>query len=203
MEVYAGFSSTSDHHVGRLVDAARATREPADDTLNYYIIGDNGAPPRARSNGCFNEMATLNGMAGIETPEFLLSKIDQFGGPERYNHYAVGWAHAMDTPYPVDEAGRLALGRHAQRHDRPLAEGHQGEGRDPLQFHHVIDVAPTILEAPACRIRPIVHSTRAGAVRGRQHAVRVQRREGGGAPRDAVLRDVLQTAASTTRAGPR
>ena len=67
-------------------------------------------------------MTTLNGMPGIETTEFLLSKIDDFGTPDAYNHYAVGWAHATVRAVPVDQAGRLALGRHPQRHDRALAE---------------------------------------------------------------------------------
>jgi arylsulfatase A-like enzyme len=61
-----------------------------DDTLIYYIIGDNGASAEGTLHGCFNEMTTLNGMPGIETTEFLLSKIDEFGRPEAYNHYAVG-----------------------------------------------------------------------------------------------------------------
>jgi len=98
MEVYAGFLAHTDHHVGRLFDALKDL-EILDDTLIYYIFGDNGASAEGTLNGCFNEMSTLNGMAGIETPEFLMSKIDEFGGPKAYNHYAVGWAHAMDTPY--------------------------------------------------------------------------------------------------------
>ncbi len=51
-----------------------------------------------------------------------MSKIDDFGGPEAYNHYAVGWAHAMNTPVSMDQAGGLAFGRHPQRHHRALAE---------------------------------------------------------------------------------
>ena len=93
-------------------------------------------------------MANFNGMAALETPEFMVSKMDEFGTPESYNHYAVGWAWAMNTPVPVDEAGRLALGRHPQRHDRALAEaGSTEKGGLRSQFTHVIDVAPTILEA--------------------------------------------------------
>jgi arylsulfatase A-like enzyme len=97
MEVYAAFLEHTDHHVGRLVDTL-ASLEVLDDTLIYYSIGDNGASGEGTPNGCFNELAVLNGMAGLETPEFLMSKIDDFGSPEAYNHYAVGWAHAMDTP---------------------------------------------------------------------------------------------------------
>ena len=123
MEVYAGFLEHTDHHLGRLVDAL-ADLEILDDTLIYYIIGDNGASAEGTVNGTFNELFTLNGVSALETVEFMASRIDKFGTPEAYNHYAVGWAHAMDTPVPVDQAGRLALGRHAQRHDRALARGH-------------------------------------------------------------------------------
>jgi arylsulfatase len=92
-------------------------------------------------------MANFNGMAALETPEFMMSKLDEFGGEASYGHYAVGWAWAMNCPVSVDQAGRVALGRDAQRHHRPLAQGHQGKGRHRNQFSHVIDLAPTVLEA--------------------------------------------------------
>ena len=98
MEIYAGFLEQVDHHVGRLVDTL-SDLGILDDTLIYYIIGDNGASAEGTINGCFNEMAVLNGMPGIETEEFLLSKIGDFGTPKAYNHYAVGWAHALCAPY--------------------------------------------------------------------------------------------------------
>ena len=63
------------------------------------MIGDNGASAEGTPTGCFNELVVLNGAAGLETTEFMVSKIDDFGTPAAYNHYAVGWAHAMDTPY--------------------------------------------------------------------------------------------------------
>ena len=70
-----------------------------DNTLVYYIIGDNGASAEGTLNGCFNELIMLNGAGGLETTEFMASHIDDFGTPKAYNHYAVGWAHAMCTPY--------------------------------------------------------------------------------------------------------
>ena len=124
MEVYAGFLEHTDHHVGRLIDALEDL-EVLDDTIIYYIIGDNGASAEGTMNGAFNEMANFNGMAALETPEFMVSKMDEFGSPSSYNHYSVGWAWAMNTPVPVDQAGRLALGRHPQRHDRALAQRHR------------------------------------------------------------------------------
>lgn len=70
-----------------------------DNTLIDYIIGDNGASAEGTTNGSFNEMANFNGMAGLETPEFLQSVIDDFGSPNSYNHYSVGWAWATCTPF--------------------------------------------------------------------------------------------------------
>ena len=98
MEVYAGFLEHTDHHVGRLVDALEEL-EVLDDTLIYYIVGDNGASAEGTPQGTFNELISLNGAAGIETTEFMASRIDEFGTVAANNHYAVGWAHAMDTPY--------------------------------------------------------------------------------------------------------
>ena len=134
MEVYAGFLEHTDYHTGRVIDAI-ADLGILEDTLIYVIIGDNGASAEGTLNGAFNEMANFNGMAALETPEFMLSKMDEFGSPESYNHYAVGWAWAMDTPYQWTKAGCFALGRHPFRQDRALAQGHQGEGRpaQPVQ----------------------------------------------------------------------
>jgi arylsulfatase len=98
MEVYAGFMEYTDYHVGRIVDMLEKLNI-LDDTLIYYIIGDNGASAEGTLNGAYNEMANFNGLAALETPEFLMTRIDKLGGPESYNHYAVGWAHALDTPY--------------------------------------------------------------------------------------------------------
>jgi len=98
MEVYAGFLEYTDHHVGRLLDSVKKLNL-FDDTLIYYIIGDNGASAEGTLHGTYNEMINFNGASALETPEFLMARIDKLGGPESYNHYAVGWAHAMNTPY--------------------------------------------------------------------------------------------------------
>lgn len=146
MEIYAGFLEQADHEVGRLIDAI-ADLGVLDDTLVYYIIGDNGASAEGTPNGCFNEMCTLNGMGGIETPEFLISKIDDFGTPDAYNHYAVGWAHALCTPYQWTKqvASHWGGTRNGTIVHWPAGLADKGTARS--QFHHVIDVAPTILEA--------------------------------------------------------
>ena len=146
MEVYAGFMEHTDHHVGRLVDAL-SDLEILDDTLVYYVIGDNGASAEGTPNGCFNELVILNGAIGLETTEFMVSKIEEFGTPTAYNHYAVGWAHAMDTPYQWTKqvASHWGGTRNGTIVHWPSGIGAKGEIRS--QFHHVIDVAPTILEA--------------------------------------------------------
>ena len=71
MEVYAGFLEHTDHHVGRLIDAIEDLGI-LDDTIIYYIIGDNGASAEGTMNGAFNELANFNGMAALETPEFMM-----------------------------------------------------------------------------------------------------------------------------------
>jgi arylsulfatase len=146
MEVYAGFLEHTDHHVGRLVDALEDLGV-LDDTLIYYIIGDNGASAEGSLHGTFNEMMMLNGAAALETPEFMASKIDLFGTPEAYNHYAVGWAHAMDTPYQWTKqvASHWGGTRNGTIVHWPRGFASRGEIRS--QFHHVIDVAPTVLGA--------------------------------------------------------
>jgi arylsulfatase A-like enzyme len=146
MEIYAGFLEQTDHEVGRVIDAI-ADLGVLDDTLIFYIIGDNGASAEGTLNGCFNEMTSLNGMAAIETPEFLLSKIDDFGTPNAYNHYAVGWAHALCTPYQWTKqvASHWGGTRNGTIVHWPHGFTDNGESRN--QFHHVIDVAKTILDA--------------------------------------------------------
>ena len=121
-------------------------------------IGDNGASAEGTLNGCFNEMSTLNGMAGIETPEFLMSKIDDFGGPKAYNHYAVGWAHAMDTPYQWTKQVASHLGGTRNGTIVHWPNGIKAKGEIRSQFSHVIDVAPTILEAAGIPAPTIVNS---------------------------------------------
>ncbi len=146
MEVYAGFLEHTDHHVGRLFDAVEKLHA-LDNTLVYYILGDNGASAEGTINGTFNEMLNFNGLADIESPEFLASRIDKLGGPESYNHYAVGWAHAMCTPYQWTKqvASHWGGTRNGTVVHWPKSIKAKGEVRS--QFHHVIDVAPTILEA--------------------------------------------------------
>ena len=146
MEVYAGFLEHTDHHIGRLIDALQEL-EILEDTLIYVIIGDNGASAEGSLQGCFNEMAPLTGFAHLETAEFLTERLDQLGGVEAYNHYAVGWAHAMDTPYQWTKQVASHFGGTRNGTIVHWPRGIDARGEIRSQFHHVIDVAPTILEA--------------------------------------------------------
>ena len=146
MEIYAGYLEHTDHHVGRLIDGLEDLGV-LEDTLVFYIVGDNGASAEGTPNGTFSELIVFNGAAQLETPEFMASRIDKFGGPEAYNHYAVGWAHALDTPYQWTKAVASHWGgtRNGTIVHWPRGFEARGEGR--MQFHHVIDVLPTVLEA--------------------------------------------------------
>jgi arylsulfatase A-like enzyme len=148
MEVYAGFLEHTDHHVGRLIDAL-GELEILENTLVYYIIGDNGASAEGTPNGCFNELAILNGAFGLETTEFMVSRIDDFGTPKAYNHYAVGWAHAMDTPYQWTKQIASHWGGTRNGTVVHWPSGIRSRGEIRSQFHHVIDVAATVLDAAA------------------------------------------------------
>ena len=146
MEVYAGFLEHTDHHVGRLIDAMDDLGI-LEDTIVYYIIGDNGASAEGTLQGAFNEMANFNGMADLETPEFLLSKMDELGSPSSYNHYAVGWAWAMNTPFQWTKQVASHWGGTRNGTIVHWPNGIEERGGLRSQFSHVIDVAPTILEA--------------------------------------------------------
>jgi len=146
MEVYAGFLEHTDYHVGLLIKAL-VDLEILDNTLVYYIFGDNGASAEGTPQGTFNEMIPINGLAQLETPEFLQKNIDKFGGPEAYNHYAVGWAHAMDTPYQWTKQVASHFGGTRNGTVVHWPKGIKAKGEIRSQFCHVTDVAPTILEA--------------------------------------------------------
>ncbi len=188
MEIYAGFLEQTDHEVGRLVGAIDDLGV-LDDTLIYYIIGDNGASAEGTINGCFNEMTTLNGLPGIETTEFLLSKTDDFGTPDAYNHYAVGWAHALCAPYQWTKQVASHWGGTLQRHRRALAQRpHRARGnarpvppRDRRGADH----------PGGGRFAGTAFGQRnsPGAPRRRQHDVDAARCRGARNPRGPIFRD--------------
>jgi arylsulfatase A-like enzyme len=146
MEIYAGFLEFTDHHVGRLLDALD-NLGVLENTIVYYIIGDNGASAEGTLNGTYNEMINFNGAAALETPEFMMERLDDFGGPDSYNHYAVGWAHAMCAPYQWTKQVASHWGGTRNGTIVHWPKGIKARGEVRSQFAHVIDVAPTVLAA--------------------------------------------------------
>jgi len=166
MEIYAGFLEHTDAQVGRLVDVLDDL-EILDDTLIFYVIGDNGASAEGTINGTFNELMSLNGAAALETVEFMASKIDKFGTPEAYNHYAVGWAHAMNTPYQWTKQVASHWGGTRNGTIVHWPSGIKSSGQMRAQFSHVIDIAATVLDAAGLPEPTIVNSVQQMPIHGR------------------------------------
>ena len=144
MEVYAAALSNCDKEIGRVLDAIEATGE-LDNTLVIYIQGDNGASAEGGQQGLLNEMAFFN--ATPEDFKEVERRMDELGGPMTFNHYPIGWAHAMDTPFQWTKqiASHFGGTRNGMVISWPARIKDKGGIRP--QFHHVIDIAPTIYEA--------------------------------------------------------
>lgn len=143
MEVYAGMAEHTDHEIGRVVQAIDDLGE-LDNTLIIYVAGDNGGSPFGGPIGSFNQLASFNGVP--ETMENLLKHIDDLGGPKASGHYAMGWGEASCTPM-IGGQGQATFSatRNATVIHWPKGITTKGEVRS--QFQHVIDLAPTVLEA--------------------------------------------------------
>jgi arylsulfatase len=144
MELYAGFAEHMDAQVGRLVDAL-GEMSVLEDTLILYILGDNGASPEGGLTGTVNEYREWSGLH--TTAEEILAESEKLGGPETWPHYPVGWAVAMDTPYQwlKQVASHYGGTRNGLIVSWPSEIAERGGLRH--QWHHVTDLAPTILEA--------------------------------------------------------
>jgi arylsulfatase A-like enzyme len=144
METFAAYTAQTDFHVGRVLDALEAVGQ-ADNTLVFWEIGDNGSSMEGTLNGVFNEMVSLNGQR--EDPSYILAHLDEIGGPKSYNHFPVGWAWAMDTPFQWGKQ----IASHFGGTRNPLVISWPNRIKDKggirTQFHHAIDIVPTILEA--------------------------------------------------------
>jgi arylsulfatase A-like enzyme len=166
MEVYAGFMEHTDHHVGRLIDAI-ADLGALEDTLVYYVIGDNGASAEGTVNGAFNEAFTFNAANALETPEMLAAKIDELGTPSANNHYAVGWAHALDTPYKWTKQVGSHWGGTRNGTVVHWPAGFEAKGEIRSQFSHVIDIAATVLDVAGLPHPTFVHGVQQMPLHGR------------------------------------
>ncbi len=145
MEVYAASLAYVDYNIGRVIQAVEDSGE-LDNTIVIYIQGDNGASAEGTLQGLSNEVGVAaNGVQ--ESEEYLLSIMDDLGGPLTYNHYPVGWAHAMCTPFQWTKqvASHFGGTRNGLVISWPKRMKQAGQVRS--QFCSVIDIAPTILEA--------------------------------------------------------
>jgi arylsulfatase A-like enzyme len=144
MEVYAAYQAYADHEIGRVIQAVEDLGQ-LDNTLIIYISGDNGASAEGMVNGTPNEFTTFNGVEVPVKDQFLWY---EFWGSERtFPHFAAGWAWAMGTPFKWMKQVPSHFGGTAQG----MAMSWPGRIKDPggtrRQFHHIIDIVPTILEA--------------------------------------------------------
>jgi arylsulfatase len=145
METFAGFGEHTDNEVGRLV-AQLETIGELENTLFFYIVGDNGASAEGGPEGTYNEMMALNGVVG--KAEQMMAHLDTWGGPTTYPHFAIGWAWAGNTPFQWTKqvASHFGGTRNGMVMHWPKGIKASG-GAVRSQFHHVVDVAPTVLEA--------------------------------------------------------
>jgi arylsulfatase A-like enzyme len=144
MEVFAGFGEYADTEIGRLIAAIKDTGQ-LDNTLIFYIIGDNGASAEGGMNGLFNEYTYFNGQR--ETVQEILKHYDELGGPSTYPHYAAGWAVAGDTPFEWTKQVASSYGGTRNGMVVHWPKGIPAKNEVRSQWHHVIDITPTILEA--------------------------------------------------------
>jgi arylsulfatase len=143
-EVFAAYLDMTDHEIGRLIDAIDAIGQ-TDNTMVIFVYGDNGTSAEGGASGMFSEMTYFNGVA--ETVPDMLKKIDKWGGPETYPHMAAGWAVMFDTPYKWTKQMGSDHGGTKVGMAIKWPKGIKAKGELRSQFSHVIDVAPTILDA--------------------------------------------------------
>jgi arylsulfatase A-like enzyme len=156
MEVFAGFGEYTDHEIGRLVQAVEDLGQ-LDNTLIFYMVGDNGASAEGTMNGLFNESTYFNGVP--ETVADILKHYDDLGGPNSYCHYAAGWAVAGNTPFTWTKQVAGSYGGCRNPLVVHWPSGIRGKGELRSQWHHVIDLAPTILDAAGLPEPKSVHGT--------------------------------------------
>ena len=157
-EVFAGFVAHTDHNIGRLIEAVGSIDE-IDNTLIFYIAGDNGTSAEGGMVGMFNEMTYFNGVP--EKVSDMLPLIDKWGSPETFPHMSAGWAVAFDSPFTWTKQVASDFGgtRNGMVVHWPGGIAPQSAGGMRTQFGHVIDIAPTILEAATLPEPKVVNGT--------------------------------------------
>ena len=144
MEVFAGFAEFTDHEVGRLLDSLK-DMGVLDNTLVFYIVGDNGSSAEGNMTGLFNETAALNGIR--ENFDDVYKNMDKLGGPLTYPHYAAGWAVAGDAPFSYTKQVASDFGGTRNGVVVYWPKGIQAKNEIRTQFSHAIDIAPTVYDA--------------------------------------------------------
>jgi arylsulfatase A-like enzyme len=163
MEVYAGALSHADSHIGRILDELEQSGQ-RDNTLIIFIMGDNGSSPEGTLQGTTDEVTANQGVT--ESLPYLVSMIDELGGPLCYNHYAVGWAHAMDTPmqWTKQVASHFGGTRNGMVMSWPARIKDKGGLRS--QFCHLIDIVPTIYEAVGVKAPDVLNGVKQKPIEG-------------------------------------
>ena len=144
MEVFAAFAAHTDYEIGRVVQAIEDLGE-LDNTLFIYEVGDNGASAEGGMSGMYNEMTYFNGV--VETVPEMLENLDKWGGPETFPHMAAGWAVAGNTPFEWTKQVASNFGGTRNPLVISWPDRIKAHGEIRAQFHHVVDLAPTVLEA--------------------------------------------------------
>ena len=157
-EVFAAYTAYTDHEIGRVIQAVDDMGK-LDNTLIIYICGDNGTSPEGTQNGTFNQYTSYNGVLDVPVAA-QMKAYDAWGSAGTYPHMAVAWAWAFDTPFKWTKQ----VASHFGGTQQGLCISWPGHIKDAggirPQFHHVIDIVPTILEA--CGIRAPRRSTGSG-----------------------------------------
>jgi arylsulfatase A-like enzyme len=146
MEVFAAFAEHTDHEVGRLVDAIDEIGV-LDNTLFIYIMGDNGSSGEGGLTGTYNELVHLNGIFDAETTENMLARADDWGGPDSFPHFSAGWAVATGAPFTWTKQMAADFGGTRNGMVMHWPKGIKAKNEIRTQWHHVNDVAATVLEA--------------------------------------------------------
>src|SRR6187455_1295739 len=156
METFAGFAEHTDHEVGRLYDALDSMGI-LNNTLFIYVVGDNGASAEGGPEGSYNEMMALNGIIG--KADQMMDHIDDWGSPNTFPHYAIGWAHACNTPFQWTKQIASHFGGTRNGMVVHWPNGIKAKGEIRSQFTHATDIAPTVMEAAGLPFPGSVNST--------------------------------------------
>jgi arylsulfatase A-like enzyme len=156
MEAFAGFAEHTDAEVGRLVQALEEMGE-LDNTLFLYVVGDNGCSAEGGPEGSYNEMMALNGIPGNASQ--MMDHIDDWGSPNTFPHFAIGWAHAGNTPFQWTKQIASHFGGTRNGMVVHWPEGIKAKGEVRSQFTHATDIAPTVMEAAGLPFPKSVNGT--------------------------------------------